>query len=350
MRIMGSKKGNILTLLFYGVVGSGWFSDVSAEEVNREIMAYGKVDEIHVRIHSPGGSIAEGCAIYNTLKRHEAKIIVYIEGLCASIATVIAMAGDEIVMSPVSSFMIHNPLISYMSGGSEALRRQAAVLDTLKETIINAYATKTKQSREKISEMMDAETWWTAEEALENGFITKIEKIEVASNYIGDFKSNLYEKVPVNYIAEHKNKINEEEKSMDEIKNMTAEEFKNKFPDMFKNIKNIGVSEERERMKAFDMWLNKTKGAEEIINKFKYDDPKDSKDCIEELLNYVDTSKKNNKEEKNKNTLIEVFENKKKEYKASGIEELDNVDADVLKAKKLEKDIEEIVNIANGTI
>ena len=198
--IATSKEGNILNLRIYGFIGRGWFADVSSEELNQEIEWNGSNDisEIHVRIHSPGGSIAEGCAIYNTLKKHPAKIKIFIEGECCSIATVIAMAGDEIVMSPVANFMIHNPLVSYISGGAEELREKAEVLDKLKETIINAYTTKSHLSREEISSLMDKETYFTAEEALKKGFITEILDLG-EQNSIGTLGKYNYQHVPENY-------------------------------------------------------------------------------------------------------------------------------------------------------
>lgn len=339
--IAASKSGNILNLRIYGYIGRGWFADASSEEVNNEIERYGKVDEIHVRIHSPGGSIAEGCAIYNSLKNNPAKVKVFIEGECCSIATVIAMAGDEIVMSPVANFMIHNPLVSYISGGAEELREKAEVLDKLKETIINAYTTKSHLSREEISDLMDKETYFTAEEALNKGFITEILDLGEQNN-IGTLGKYNYQHVPENYFNLKNNKI--EEEKMD-LKTITLDQLKAANPELVNSIK----AEERARIKAFDLWANKTVGAEEIIKKYKYDDPKNASEVMEELLNYTGkapettTNSKEGEEE-----LLQIFENKKNDSKESGVEGITDINSEELKAAKLEKDINSIVNLANN--
>lgn len=353
--IATSKEGNILNLRIYGFIGRGWFADVSSEELNQEIEWNGSNDisEIHVRIHSPGGSIAEGCAIYNTLKKHPAKIKIFIEGECCSIATVIAMAGDEIVMSPVANFMIHNPLVSYISGGAEELREKAEVLDKLKETIINAYTTKSHLSREEISSLMDKETYFTAEEALKKGFITEILDLG-EQNSIGTLGKYNYQHVPENYFnhkiegnnnikLKNNNKI-KEENNMD-LKNLTLEQLKAENPQLVNSIK----AEERERIKAFDLWATKTTGAEEIIKKYKYNDPQNATDVMEELLNYVGKTPENSETSKGeKKNLVKIFEDKKKDYENSGTAELEEINTEELKAAKLEKDISSIANLANN--
>ncbi|MHD0317050.1 head maturation protease, ClpP-related [Fusobacterium sp. THCT1E2] len=353
MFLQASKKGNTLTIFIYGSIGQGWFSDVSADDVMRELNAYGNIEEININIHSPGGSVFEGCAIYNCLKRHTAKKKVYIDGLCASIATVIAMAGDEIIMSPVSSFMIHNPM-AVMAGDAEELRDKADLLDTLKETIINAYVTKSKLSREAISTMMDNETWFKADEALKNGFITEVGSIGAGiTNTALSFDLSIFNNVP-KYLnvakttpdTENLNKT-KEENEMDEINKMSAEEFKNKYPDMFKNIKNMGAEEERARIKELDTWANKTQGAEELIAEMKYKTLE--KANAEKLLDYVTAGKKDpeNKEDK-KDDFIAQFEKKKEEYEASGAEELKGVEQINAEEKKAAADILDIVNMANN--
>jgi ATP-dependent Clp protease protease subunit len=107
--------------------------------------------------------------IYNALKEHQGKVTVKIDSKAMSAASVIAMAGDEILMSPVSIMMIHNPLTGVI-GEAKDLRHAADVLDEVKESIINAYVTKTKRSRNKISQMMDEETWMSANVAVREGF------------------------------------------------------------------------------------------------------------------------------------------------------------------------------------
>ena len=156
------KNKNELNIQIYGQIGGfSWFDEpVSADQVYKELENFGNdIDTINLYINSPGGSVTEGCAIYSALKRHKAVKNVYIDGQCSSIASVIAMAGDKIAMSPVATMMIHNP-ITALAGDAIELRKTAAILDIMKETIINAYVTKSHLSREEISVLMDTTTYF----------------------------------------------------------------------------------------------------------------------------------------------------------------------------------------------
>ena len=251
--------------------------------------------------------------------------------------------------------MIHNP-IAVMSGDAEELRDKADLLDTLKETIINAYVTKSKLSREAISNMMNNETWFKADEALKNGFITKVENIGTGiTNTASFFDLSNFNNVP-DYLnvakttpyTEIKNlNKSKEENGMEEINKMSAEEFKNKYPDMFKNIKNIGAEEERARIKELDTWANKTQGAEEIIAEMKY--KTFEKANAEKLLDYVTAGKKDpeSKEDK-KDEFIAQFEKKKEEYKASGAEDIKGGEQISAEEKKTAAEILNVVNMANN--
>ena len=130
---------------------------------------YSGEGNISVWINSPGGDMVTGAQIYNLIKDYKGKVTVKIDGLAASAASVIAMAGDEILMSPVSQLMIHNPF-SYAIGDSNEMKRTADMLSEVKESIINAYEIKTHLSRSKIAKMMDDETWMNAYKAVNLGF------------------------------------------------------------------------------------------------------------------------------------------------------------------------------------
>jgi len=122
-----------------------------------------------VWIDSFGGDVFAAAGIYNALKEHDATITVKIDGKAMSAASVIAMAGDSVLMSPVAMMMIHNPL-TFAVGDMHDLRHVADVLDSVKESIVNAYQLKTKHTRAKIAEMMDNETWMSAKAAMKDGF------------------------------------------------------------------------------------------------------------------------------------------------------------------------------------
>lgn len=147
-----------------------WFEEpATAPNAFKNELNQFKGKDITVWIDSYGGSVFAAAGIYNALKEHDGKITVKIDGKAMSAASVIAMAGDEILMSPVAVMMIHNPL-TYAYGNMHDLRKVADVLDTVKESIVNAYVTKTGRSRNKISQMMDDETWMSANVAVKEGF------------------------------------------------------------------------------------------------------------------------------------------------------------------------------------
>lgn len=139
------------------------------------------VPHIDLRINSPGGSVFEGNAIYNALKRHPAEITSHIDGLAASMATVVAMAGDTINMASNGLYMIHE-VAGGVWGTSADMRRTADVIDKLAALIVNAYADKTGMEVAAIKQAMADETWYNAEEALDAGFIDNItEELKMAA-------------------------------------------------------------------------------------------------------------------------------------------------------------------------
>ena len=130
---------------------------------------------IHLRINSPGGSVVEGTAIYNALRRHKGGVTVHIDALAASMASVIAMAGAPVLIADNALMMIHNPWTVSM-GGSEDLRKEADLLDMLKVNLRNAYVRKTGLGETEIQDMMDKETWLDAVDAVALGFADAIEE------------------------------------------------------------------------------------------------------------------------------------------------------------------------------
>ena len=145
---------------------------------SKEFLAdLGKLDgqHLHLRINSPGGSVVEGTAIYNALRRHKGGLTVHIDALAASMASVIAMAGAPVYIADNALLMIHNPWTVSM-GDSDQLRREAALLDKLKDSLRNAYVRKTGMEADRIAQMMDEETWLDAVEAVALGFADAIEE------------------------------------------------------------------------------------------------------------------------------------------------------------------------------
>lgn len=152
-----------------GVIAEdSWFDDDVTPEVFREELEKEEGDII-LWINSPGGDCVAAAQIYNMLRDYKGSIKVQIDGLAASAASVIAMAGDEVLMSPVSMLMIHNPMTVAIGDGEE-MTKAYEMLKDVKESIINAYQTKTHLSRKEISKLMDAETWFDVNKAIEFGF------------------------------------------------------------------------------------------------------------------------------------------------------------------------------------
>ena len=151
-----------------------WFGEpAAAPNLFKNELKEFKGKDLTVWIDSYGGSVFAGASIYNALKEHDGKITVKIDGKAMSAASVIAMAGDEILMSPVAVMMIHNPLTGAY-GDMRDLRKVADILDTVKDSIMNAYVLKTGKTREEISSMMDDETWMSANVAVKEGFANKV--------------------------------------------------------------------------------------------------------------------------------------------------------------------------------
>lgn len=147
--------------------------EISAQDVRDQIDQNKAESELIVHIISPGGDVFEGEAIYNALKNTGKTITTNIEGTCASIATLIAAAGDKIIMNKTARFMIHNPKITGMQSAADSrdLRHVADQLDQIKTLLINVYLNKTGLGKEKLWELYDNETWLTADQAVQMGFI-----------------------------------------------------------------------------------------------------------------------------------------------------------------------------------
>ena len=150
------------------IAEESWFDDDVTPKVFRDELDAGSGD-VTVWINSPGGDCVAAAQIYNMLSDYKGKVTVKIDGIAASAASVIAMAGDVVLVSPVSMIMIHNPA-TIAWGDHSDMRKAMDMLEQVKESIINAYVLKTGLSRPKLSHMMDAETWMDANKAVELGF------------------------------------------------------------------------------------------------------------------------------------------------------------------------------------
>lgn len=161
------ETGRVLRI--NGVIAEeSWFDDDITPALFASELNSGSGD-VTVWLNSPGGDVVAAAQIYNMLATYPGKVRVCIDGVAASAASVVAMAGDTVAMSPVSMLMIHNPA-TLAIGDKDELERALAMLESVKESIINAYEAKTGMSRAKLSRLMDAETWMDARAAISMGF------------------------------------------------------------------------------------------------------------------------------------------------------------------------------------
>ncbi|MBQ6983033.1 MAG: Clp protease ClpP [Synergistaceae bacterium] len=291
-----AKSDTEAEILFYDYISD--FDDdewgvMSAKGLINKIKALGNIKNITLRINSVGGDVFQAQAMYNYLKSHPANITVRIDGLAASAASVVAMAGNKIIMPSNALLMIHNPA-GGVYGEAEDMRETAEILDKIRDTIANVYIAKTGLEREKVIAMMDSETWLDATEAHELKFCDEVEEsVTVTAMAVKGgtiFRSGfgftradeyLTAKMPANTVKlTPPEQGTKEEKSEMEIKN--ASELERAYPELVGEIRNSAILAERERLKSLDS-LN-APGREAIIAKAKYEDPKDARDIAMELL------------------------------------------------------------------
>lgn len=177
------------------IAEESWFDDDVSPQLFKEELNQGS-GNITVWINSPGGDCVAAAQIYNMLVDYKGDVTVKIDGIAASAASVIAMAGTKVLMSPVSMLMIHNPM-TIAFGNKDEMEKAISMLNEVKESIINAYEIKTGISRAKLSRLMDAETWMDANKALELGFADGVIKREGAEDIEMPEVSMMYSKAQV---------------------------------------------------------------------------------------------------------------------------------------------------------
>ena len=191
-----AKTGSLAEVWIYEEIGTDfWGEGLTAKKFVEEIAAL-QVDHIALHINSPGGSVFDGQAIFNAIERHPASVTSYVDGVAASIASVIALAGDTVEMAQNALFMIHDPYGMAM-GTSADMRQMAGVLDKVGETILGVYTRKSGGDPEEIAAAMHAETWYTANEALAAGYADTVGKpVKAAAMSRFDLKGMGYRHPP----------------------------------------------------------------------------------------------------------------------------------------------------------
>ena len=302
-------------LILYGSIGSDeYWDDISDKVFKQDIENLGDVENIILHINSPGGSVFSAVAIANTLKNHKAKITANIDGLAASAATIITSACDTVKMPKNALFMVHNP-ITFAYGNNQDMKKTLEMLDKVKDSIIETYLNKAKTDKETLSELMDNETWMNAEEAKEYGFIDEIldENVEkevienklIINNMAFDISrfKNFKEKkiqeprvinISVNSTGnseeiadKFRDTLNSTENQKNKGGNMTLEELKNKFPELYNQVfdegKEAGITKERERMREIDNL--DVSNYSELVENAKYNEPVEASVLAVNILN-----------------------------------------------------------------
>ncbi len=335
---LSETKGEVL---IYGDIEEyRWMEeDVTAYNFSKELKNLGDVTEIDVRINSGGGSVFAAQAIYSQLKAHVANVNVYVDGLAASAASLIAMAGDSIKMPANAMMMIHNPM-TIAVGCAKDFEKTMDTLGKVKDSILATYEAKTGLSHEELSQMMDDETWLTGAEAVEKGFADELlHSVEVTASVKGkqlivnsvkhdlsafkkkpafpdneqepqnSFKDmmaeffNMFKNSSQNVADNKINKGNEEEEDL-----KTLEELKNKYPELYNQAIQEGATVENARIKEIDEYTEP--GFEEIMNEAKADPTMTVESAVMKQTKAMKESR-NKQKESHKNKGNQFLENRK---------------------------------------
>lgn len=210
--VKNATEENTGEIYIYGdIVSYKWYEeDTTAKSFKEDLDALGDVDVLNVYINSPGGSVFQGQAIVSILKRLNSNIKVHIDGVAASIASVIAMAGHTIHMPSNAMMMIHNPW-TWTYGNANELRKQADDLDKIRESMISMYLDKAgdKLDRDTLIDLLDKETWLTAQECYDYGLCDVVEEEkEIAASINMDMLSK-YKNTPKELLGRKTEKCNE---------------------------------------------------------------------------------------------------------------------------------------------
>ena len=172
LEVLNKAEDNEAVMYMYGSIGKGWFADISSKEIKNQLAKI-TAKTIHIHVNSPGGDVFESIAIGNLLKAQKAKIVVHIDGLAASGASVIAMAADEIIMPKNTMMMIHRAW-TWAAGNSKDLRKIADDLEKIDAAVTESYTSRFVGERSELERLLADETWLTAEECKTFGFCDEV--------------------------------------------------------------------------------------------------------------------------------------------------------------------------------
>ena len=213
VKAAGEKAGDVY---IYGGIYSYKYNDedVTAKSFREDLDALGEIDTLNIYVNSPGGSVFQAQAIYSIIARQKAEKTAYIDGLAASAASFLIMAADKIIMPKHSTMMVHNPL-ALVIGNANDLRHEADALDKIRVGMIEAYLAHTgdKLSEEKLKELLDAETWLTAEESYNYGLADELIDAKDIAACVDEDLFNRYKNIPKSLLEEKQEQADPEEEA-----------------------------------------------------------------------------------------------------------------------------------------
>lgn len=349
-------------LLLYGEIRSSkpWWSEgniITPSDFLKDIEKLKNKSKVTVRLNSGGGDVFAAQAIYTQLKSMSANIEIIIDGIAASAATIIAMAGDTVRIPKGAAFMIHNPSVTvWDSFESKDLEQLKNMLDSVKACIIETYCTKTSLSKEELSEMMNQEVWLTGVEAVEKGFCDELFEKEnpvnkilnnrtlMINNVVHDLSG--FKAMPKLMPVENEQNPNQPLTTQPVVKNieegdgkiMTVEELRAHHPEIINQLeasaREEGAKNERQRIQEIEQISNSI--ALEIVNKAKFEEPIDAKELAFMAL------------QDDKNRAQNFLANLNQDDEESGVDNVAVGGTEPTKAEQAQAKINQFVNALNG--
>lgn len=257
---------NSVDIYLYGDIYDSWWDEDSnsAAKLKDKLLEFGNITEINLHINSLGGDVIEGIAMFNLLKQHQATVNVYIDGFACSIASVIAMAGDKVYMPKNAMMMIHN-CWTYTEGNAKELRKTADDLDKIMQSSIESYMSKINISEEELRELLDNETWLTAQECFDMGFADEL--LPISEDIEQSASKSIMDLVKENESLKMQIKQDSNKKPIDEI----VEEAIEKFADRLEKSSNELLEEVlkgNQREKPVGLYNNKEDSKPNMFESF----------------------------------------------------------------------------------
>lgn len=219
-----ARSGGSASISILSDIGTGSEGSVTPASFARELKALGSPSRLDIHICSNGGDVTTGFAIYNLLAAHRARKTVFINGVAASMASVLAMVGDDIIMPDNSYIMIHD-VWGAAVGGGDAIKSFGAAISHMQDSIVDVYAKRTQQPHDYIRQMMAEETWLSADEALKLGFATKVVAPQQMAASVSPRSLSQFDKIPKTLVASLTGKAAPKAKPRDPIAEIRAKSF-----------------------------------------------------------------------------------------------------------------------------